>query len=597
MKKTDNGMKTGSNNKRKVSSSAYNDNINPQLNRKPAQANKRHKTSKSVSVGNSITKGLDNFKKNAANIKKQKEKQKQIQKEKDRARRIEQQRVNREEEAKRQRENRLRESKQEARREEILRAEEKRRHEEIISKKQKEIERQRAKRIEKKAPTSRNEEIRTRRENYERNKYLHEKQQEKIYRSNLKSQKATERELEKQLREQEKQAKRREKRRKANSKKSERLDLFSIRAGVDMPLMILILVLVAIGLVMMFSASYANAYYIYDDSYKFIKSQLPMAIMGVILMIAISYVDYHHLKRLAVPMLVASFVLLVAVLFMPAMNEVHRWVQLGSFSFQASEVTKFALILFFAYYIARHFNAMDTFKEGVLPFLLVLVPTIILLVLEPHISCTVIVILITAIIMFIGGVKLKWFTGALGIIAAAGLYIVLFTDKLTYANDRIAGWLNPLTYVNNTQWQDTWQTRNSLYAIGSGGVFGLGLGNSRQKYMYLPEPQNDFIFAIVCEELGFIGAVIILLLFALLIWRGFAVAMRSQDKFGMILGIGIVSEVGIQVLLNIAVVTNLIPNTGISLPFFSSGGTSLVMLLMQMGVVLSVSRTSNIQKI
>jgi cell division protein FtsW len=185
---------------------------------------------------------------------------------------------------------------------------------------------------------------------------------------------------------------------------------------------------------------------------------------------------------------------------------------------------------------------------------------------------------------------------AIGAVAAAGIYLVVFTDALSYANDRLSGWLNPLTYVNNEQWQDTWQTRNSLYAIGSGGWLGLGLGNSRQKYMYLPEPQNDFVFAIVCEELGFIGALIIMILFALLVWRGITLSIHAEDRFGAVLGIGLVMQVGIQTALNIAVVTNTIPNTGISLPFFSYGGTSLVMLLMQMGVVLSISRTSNIEK-
>lgn len=571
-----------------------------QTNRKPAQENRRNKTTESTI--DKVSKGFNNFKRNAAKMKADKERQKQqqrkIQRENDKRQRIEQQRNRKELDAKRERDNKLKMAQEHRiRQEEIKKGQEEAYIRSQLDKRQKEIELARKKRNNRNTNVSKSEEIKARRENYERNKYLHQKQQEKVYKSNIRKQRAKEKELERQLREQEKLAKRKEKRRKSNQKKTERLDIFSIRAGIDMPLLILILVLVAIGLVMMFSASYANAYYIFDDSYKFIKSQLPMAIIGVILMIAISYIDYHHLKRIAVPMLVLSFVLLIAVLFMPAVNEVHRWIQLGSFSFQASEVTKFALILFFAYYIASHFNSMDTFKGGVLPFLLTLVPTIILLILEPHISCTVIVIILAAIMMFIGGVKLKWFTGALGVIAAAGLYLVLFTDKLTYANDRIAGWLNPLTYANSTQWQDTWQTRNSLYAIGSGGLFGLGLGNSRQKYMYLPEPQNDFVFAIVCEELGFIGAIIILLLFALLIWRGFAVAMRSQDKFGMILGIGIISQVGIQVVLNIAVVTNTIPNTGISLPFFSYGGTSLIMLLMQMGVILSISRTSNIQKI
>lgn len=381
---------------------------------------------------------------------------------------------------------------------------------------------------------------------------------------------------------------------KAKKSKKKRFNIFSIRAGMDMPFFILVLVLVAIGLVMLFSASYANAYYIYKDSYYFIKSQLPMAIFGMILMILISYFDYHHFHKLAIPILIVSFILLVAVLFMPAMNDVHRWVQLGSFSFQASEVTKFAIVLFFAHLISINFKEMGTFKKGVLPFILVLLPTVLLLALEPHISCVVIVVLLAAGMLFVGGVKLKWFGMAVGGIGAAFLYLVLFTNKFSYANDRILGWLDPF---NAQIWQETWQTRNSLYAIGSGGLLGLGLGNSRQKYLYLPEPQNDFIFAIVCEELGLIGAIIIILLFAMLVWRGISISMKAKDKFGALLGMGLTAQVGLQVVLNIAVVTNTIPNTGISLPFFSHGGTSLVMLLMQMGVVLSVSRTASIEKI
>ena len=172
-------------------------------------------------------------------------------------------------------------------------------------------------------------------------------------------------------------------------------------------------------------------------------------------------------------------------------------------------------------------------------------------------------------------------------------YIVLFTDKLTYANGRVKGWLDPFSPDCGA---DTWQTRQGLYAIGSGGLFGLGLGKSRQKYLYIPEPYNDFIFSVVCEELGFIRALLILVLFAMLIWRGIIISMKAKDRFGTLLGIGLIAQVGIQVILNIFVVTNTIPNTGISLPFFSYGGTSLVMLLSQIGIVLSISRTSSLEK-
>lgn len=369
--------------------------------------------------------------------------------------------------------------------------------------------------------------------------------------------------------------------------------VFSIRAGMDMPFFLLIMVILCIGLVMLFSASYANAYYVYGDSYYFIKDQALFAVLGIIIMLLISYFDYHHLHKFAMPILGVSFLLLVVVLFQPAINQVHRWVQIGTFSFQASEVTKFAIVLSFAHLISINFKRMSTFRYGILPYLIILVPTLLLLVAEPHISCIVIVVLLAVGMLFIGGVKLRWFAIALSAIVGAILYLVIFTDNFSYANDRILGWLDPF---NEQIWQETWQTRNSLYAIGSGGLLGLGLGNSRQKYLYLPEPQNDFIFAIVCEELGLIGALIIIILFALLVWRGISISLKAKDKFGSLLGIGLSAQVGLQVILNIAVVTNTIPNTGISLPFFSYGGTSLVILLAQMGIVLSISRTSMIEK-
>ncbi|MBR0423765.1 MAG: cell division protein FtsW [Clostridia bacterium] len=370
--------------------------------------------------------------------------------------------------------------------------------------------------------------------------------------------------------------------------------IFSIKSGIDIPFLFLVMTILVIGLVMMFSASYPNAYYLHNgDSFHFIKSQLVFAVLGVIAMMAISCVDYHYFQKWVIPILITSFVLLILVLLMPARNGVHRWIQFGTFGFQASEITKFAIVVSFAHFITLNFNRMHTFKYGILPYLIILAPTILLLALEPHISCCVIVVLLAAGMLFIGGVKLKWFGMVLGAIGSALLYLVLFTNKLTYANNRISGWLDPFSPASGV---DTWQTKQGLYAIGSGGLLGLGLGNSREKYLFLPEPQNDFIFSVVCEELGFVGAVVILILFALLVWRGMIISMKAKDKFGSLLGIGLTAQVGLQVILNIAVVTNTIPNTGISLPFFSYGGTSLLMLLAQMGIILSISRTSRMEK-
>ena len=365
------------------------------------------------------------------------------------------------------------------------------------------------------------------------------------------------------------------------------------RSGIDLPFMLLVLLLVTVGLIMMFSASYPNAfYYHHGDSFFFIRNQAIFAIIGIFAMFFISKFNYQNLKIFHIPILIVSYILLIAVLGAHPINGARRWIQLGPISFQPSELMKFSIILSFATLIDKNFEKMGTFKYGILPFVIIFIPSAILLALEPHISCTAIIIFLFAIMLFIGGVKLRWFAYVLVPIGLFLGYLILFTDKLSHANSRIAGWLTPF----DPTLDNTWQTRQALYAIGSGGLFGLGLGNSRQKYLYIPEPHNDFIFAVVCEELGFIGAVAILILFAALIWRGILISIRAKDRFGTLLGLGLTMQIGMQMILNIAVVTNTIPNTGISLPFFSYGGTSLLMLLAQMGVILSISRGSNIEK-
>ena len=367
-----------------------------------------------------------------------------------------------------------------------------------------------------------------------------------------------------------------------------RFRVFSARGGMDLPFLFLVLTLVVIGLVMMFSASYANAAYYENDSYYFIKKQLVFAVVGVVLMVALSYFDYHHFHKLALPVLLISLALLGAVLVLPARSGVHRWIPLGPLGqFQPSEVAKFAIILIFAHLISLNFSRMGTLRYGVLPYLLILAPVCFLLYKEPHVSGMIIVAVLGMVMLFVGGVKMRWFALLAGGAGAAVVYVVGFSQKLGYTGTRLSGWLDPLS---------TWQTRQSLYAIGSGGLLGVGLGQSRQKYLWLPEPENDFVFSVICEELGFIGALIIITLFVMLVWRGITIALHAQDKFGMLLGVGLVVQVGLQTILNIAVVTNTIPNTGISLPFFSYGGTSLVILLAEMGIVLSISRTSSAEK-
>lgn len=358
--------------------------------------------------------------------------------------------------------------------------------------------------------------------------------------------------------------------------------------GFDMPFLILVLLVLSVGLICMFSASYVYAYYNDEDSYYYIKRQIIFALIGVVAMLVCSCIDYHFWHKLAIPLMGVSLILLVVVLIIPTASGIQRWIRLpGIGQFQPSEVAKFALILLFAHLISINYSRMKTFKAGFLPFILILGVTCGLVVIEPHLSGTILLAAIGLVMMFVGGTRLRYLLGLLGL-GGVGAYVMVF--KLGYEYDRIQVWLDPFgSYAGNMRDQ-AWQTVQSLYAIGSGGLLGQGLGNSRQKHLFLPEPQNDFVFAVVCEELGFVGAVLIILLFAVLVWRGFAIGMKAPDKFGAMLAIGLTAQIGLQVALNLAVVSNVIPNTGISLPFFSYGGTSLVMLLGQMGIVLSVSR-------
>jgi cell division protein FtsW len=378
----------------------------------------------------------------------------------------------------------------------------------------------------------------------------------------------------------------------AEPKKKERLSLFNVRVGgVDLSFLMLVLLLLTIGLVMLFSASFAYAEYWEDDSFHFIRRQIVWAALGVFLMLLISTVQYKVLNKFAMlPMLIA-LPLLVIVYFMPEINDTHRWIDLGFTTFQPSEIAKFAVVVLFAHWIVLAGDRMKTFTRGVLPFAGVLAVVAALVVFETHLSATILIISIAAIMLFVGGVNIRWFILA-GILLAGIAALVLATDLFPHAGVRIDVWRNPFSYPRD----EGFQTIQSLYAIGSGGLMGVGIGNSRQKYLYLPEPHNDFIYSVICEELGFAGATLIIIIFALLVWRGFVIAMRCKDSFGSLVAIGLTSQVGLQAILNIMVVTNTIPNTGISLPFFSYGGTSLVMLLCQMGVVLSISRETTLEK-
>ena len=362
---------------------------------------------------------------------------------------------------------------------------------------------------------------------------------------------------------------------------------------IDITFLSIVLILLTVGLVMLFSASYAYSLEYYDNSYRFISRQAIFAVVGVALMLAISRIEYHFWRKFAWGIFALAIILLVVLLILPPMvsgMNVKRWFVVGPVNFQPSEVAKFAIILLFSSLIAGNYKEMK--KIGFVAFLFViLLVTAVLIVAEPHLSATLLVLTIGVVLMIVGGLAKKFIVGG-AVIGAVGIVGFMISGAISYVADRLTYWRDP--------WSDAtgkgFQTIQSLLAIGSGGILGRGIGQSRQKYLWVPEPHNDFIFSIVCEELGLIGAVIIIILVCLLVWRGFYVAMHAKDKFGSLLAIGLTFQVGLQAMLNIWVVTNTIPNTGISLPFFSYGGTSLLILLCEMGLVLSVSRGSDIEK-
>ena len=360
------------------------------------------------------------------------------------------------------------------------------------------------------------------------------------------------------------------------------------RGSLDVPFLMLVLLLLTIGVVMVLSASFARAYYSSVSKHNatfYFTRQLFFAVTGIAIMLVASRFPINFYRRFSGVLLLFSIVMLLLVLVGGVRaNGARRWFQIGSITFQPSEIAKIAVILFEAQLICRFKDKnMGSFRYGVLPFGIVAGLIIGLLVLEPHLSASIIIILVTATMMFLGGTRLFWFILAGGLVGLGGVVAV---NVLEYSSDRISAWLDPFADTSDTGYQIV----QSLYAIGSGGLSGLGLGNGRQKYLYLPEEHNDFIFSVVCEELGFIGAALILILFALLIARGFFLAMHCRDRYSFLVCAGVTALLAIQVILNVAVVTNLLPCTGISLPFFSYGGTALWLQLGEMGIILSISR-------
>lgn len=379
--------------------------------------------------------------------------------------------------------------------------------------------------------------------------------------------------------------------------------IYRLIGEVDRPLLIVVIALVCIGSVMIFSASYAVSESRFGDSYYFARSQIRWVIIGIIGMAVIArFLDYRVLKRFA-------YLFYVVVLglnyLVPVLGETvggaTRWFVIFGVQFQPSELLKFSLVLACATYISNHQSEMREFKHGVLALGALSLPAALATLLQNHLSATIIILLLAFSMIWLSGTKGAYLGTVVGFGAVAGTFFLTagrgFLEKyVPHAFTRLEVWRDPFSYMSDASGGKGWQPAQSLYAISSGGFWGVGLGQSKQKHGYLPEPQNDYIFAILCEELGFFGVICILTLFCVLAYRGYHISQNAPNRFCSLLTMGITAQVIIQVLLNLAVVSNTFPSTGISLPFFSYGGTSLLILLAEMGIVLSISRYSFIEQ-
>ena len=362
---------------------------------------------------------------------------------------------------------------------------------------------------------------------------------------------------------------------------------------VDYPFLILVLLLLAVGLIMLYSASSAQSMYDtgYTISTKYLQKQAVCAGIGLICMAFFSRIPAAVWLKAAWPLYGISIVLLLSVLVIgESVNGARRWINIAGLQFQPSEIAKFTMILLFARLTKGFGPDAEKFRYGVLGFGAALMGILVPLALEKHLSAIMLMGMVAVVMMFVAGTGKKWLlAGAV----AAGVFVLVYITFMGYAGDRVSAWLHPEEDPGDTGYQ----ILQSLYAIGSGGLFGLGFGKSRQKYLYLPFQYNDYIFAIICEELGLIGALLIVALFAATILRGYWIALRARDRFSTVFAAGLVTLIAVQTILNLCVVTNLLPSTGIALPFFSYGGTALAVNLGEMGIVLSISRQRNQTKI
>lgn len=363
--------------------------------------------------------------------------------------------------------------------------------------------------------------------------------------------------------------------------------------SVDYIFLILVLLALTVGLTMLYSASSAQS--LYDTGYRsatrYLQKQALCAAIGLVAMAAFSRIPASFWYQLAWPLYGLSIALLLSVLVIgQSVNGARRWINLGGIQFQPSEVAKFTMILMFARLTRNYGARAEKFRFGVLGFGTAMLGILIPLALEKHLSAILLMGMVGVVMMFVAGTRARWLLAGAG---AAAVFVVVYVSLMGYAGDRITAWLHPERDPGDTGYQ----ILQSLYAIGSGGLFGLGFGKSRQKYLYLPFQYNDYIFAVICEELGFFGAAAIVMLLSALILRGYWIALHAQDRFSTVLASGLVTLIAVQTVLNLGVVTNLLPSTGIALPFFSYGGTALAVNLGEMGIVLSISRHRGERKI
>ena len=371
--------------------------------------------------------------------------------------------------------------------------------------------------------------------------------------------------------------------------KENRRRRFSAGESVDSPFLILLITLLVIGLTMLYSASYAQSEYDtgYTDSTRYLQKQGVCAVIGLVAMVVLSRIPPDFWFRTAWPLYGVSIVLLLSVLlFGESVNGARRWINIAGLQFQPSEIAKFTMIVLFARLTKGFGTSAKEFRYGVLGFGAALMGILVPLALEKHLSAIMLMGMVAVVMMFVAGTNPKWLLAGAG---AAVVFVVIYVSLMGYAGDRITAWLHPEQDPGDTGYQ----ILQSLYAIGSGGLLGMGFGKSRQKYLYLPFQYNDYIFAIICEELGLVGALLIVGLFAALILRGYWIALRAPDRFSTVLAAGLITLIAVQTILNLGVVTNLLPSTGIALPFISYGGTALAVNLGEMGIVLGISRYRN----